>query len=199
MAALSVTFFRKFTNKLIGSEMVTKYAMIAKVYDTGTSLFSILLIALWSAVTFHVAQNNIEWIKNKIRQLLLLWGMFSCGVVVVSVLFNYIIKAWLRLQAIHYEWPLIWLFGAHCSMAAFSAIFVNVLNGMGEVRLQLVLAVISALINIPLSVFLAKNCGMGILGVKIATFISVTITAIAMPFQTIIELRKRIKIRDNKI
>lgn len=186
-------------NKFISSEMVTKYAMIAKVYDTGTSLFSILLIALWSAVTFHLAQNNIEWIKNKIRQLLLLWGMFSCGVVAVSVLFNYIIEAWLGLQAIHYEWPLIWLFGAHCSMAAFSAIFVNVLNGMGEVRLQLVLAVISALINIPLSVFLAQNCGMGILGVKMATFISVTIIAITMPLQTIIELRKRTRTHDNKI
>lgn len=178
-------------NKLISSELVTKYAVITKVYDTGTSLFSILLIALWSAVTYHLAQDNIEWIKNKIRQLLLLWGIFSCGVVVVSVLFNYIIRAWLGTQAIHYEWSLICLFGVYCSMTAFSAIFVNVLNGMGVVKMQLILAVIAALINIPLSVFLAKNCGMGILGVKMATFISATITAIAMPLQAIIELKKR--------
>ena len=179
-------------NKLISSEMVTKYAMITKVYDTGTSLFSILLISLWSAVTYHLAQNDIEWIKNKIKQLLLLWGLFSCGVVAVSIFFNYIIRMWLGQQAIYYEWHLICLFGAYCSMTAFSAIFVNVLNGMGEIRLQLILAVIAAFINIPLSVFLAKNCGMGIFGVKMATFTSATITAIAMPLQTIIELKKRI-------
>jgi O-antigen/teichoic acid export membrane protein len=57
-------------NYLISSEMVTKYSIITKIYDTGSSLFAILLISLWSAVTFHIAQNDYEWVRKKIKDLL---------------------------------------------------------------------------------------------------------------------------------
>lgn len=184
-------------NKLINSEMVTKYAIITKIYDTGTSLFSILLIALWSAVTYNLAKNNLDWIKKKIKQLIFYWLVFSFGVVIVSIMFNDIVKIWLGGQAIYYEWTIICLFGTYCSMTAFSAIFVNVLNGMGVVKLQLVLAIIAAVVNIPLSVFLAQNCSLGIIGVKLATFISAMITAIVMPIQAMVEIKKEIRKRNN--
>lgn len=177
-------------NKLINSEMVTKYDLITKIYNTGTNLFSILLIALWSAVTYNLAQNNIKWIKEKINSLLKMWGLFTVGVVIVSICFNDIVGIWLGNEAIVYEKSLITIFAVYCSMTAFSAIFVNVLNGMGVIKLQLVLAVISAAINIPLSYVFVAICNMGIFGVKFATFISAFVTALVMPIQAFIELRK---------
>lgn len=170
-------------NKILNSEMVTKYAIISKIYDTGTNLFSILLIALWSAVTYHIAQNNYQWVKRKIRQLLVFWSAFSVGVIIVSLLFNSIIEIWLGKQSIYYEPELVAVFGLYCIITALSSIFANVLNGMGIIKLQLLLAIIEAVLNIPMSIFFAVNCDMGILGVKLATLFCVIATAIIIPVQ----------------
>lgn len=180
-------------NYLFGSELVTKYEIINKVYTTGTSLFSILLIALWSAVTFHMARKEYQWIEKNIRMLLGLWIVFSIGVVFVTINFNLLVKLWLGSDAVTYEPELVWLFGIYCIVNAFSSIFVYVINGIGEVKLQLVLGIVGAVLNIPLSIIFATKCGMGLFGVKFATFISVVICAIAMPIQVAYILQREKK------
>lgn len=178
-------------NYLFGSDQVTKYSIITKIYDSGNMLFSILLIALWSAVTYRLAQNDIEWIVHNVKKILEIWVVFVVGVIGVSVLFNYIIRIWLGVNAQYYEPGLIILFAAYCCITSFSAIFVNVLNGMGTIKLQLWIAIIGAAINIPLSVFFAKYCEMGIFGIKLATFIAAVLVAIFMPIQAVYLLRKK--------
>lgn len=177
-------------NWLISSEMVTKYSIITKVYDTGTNLFSILLIALWSAVTYHIAQQDYSWVRDQIMKLLKCWCVFALGAVIVSIGFNCIVRIWLGNDAMYFESPLVIVFCAYCIMTAFSAIFVNVLNGMGIVKLQLGLAVIAAIINIPLSIFFVQNYDMGIFGIKLATLLCASIPAVVMPIQVISLLKK---------
>lgn len=176
-------------NYLIDSEMVTKYSIITKVYDSGNMLFSILLIALWSAVTVHITQKDFSWVTKKIKELLLIWSGFAVGVVLVSLLFNQIVTIWLGDKAFYYEPSLVTLFGLYCVITAFSAIFVNVLNGAGVIKLQLIIAILGAVLNIPLSVIFAKYCGMGIFGVKLATFIAALMIAVAMPIQVVLYLK----------
>lgn len=181
-------------NYLIDSEMVTKYSIITKIYDSGNMLFSILLIALWSAVTVHITQKDFSWVSKKVKELLLIWSGFSVGVILVSLLFNQIVTIWLGDKAFYYEPSLVVLFGVYCATTAFSAIFVNVLNGAGKIKLQLIIAVIGAISNIPLSIIFAKYCNMGIFGIKLATFIAALMTAIAMPIQVVLFLKKNNKI-----
>ena len=178
-------------NYLFNGEMVTKYSVITKVYDTGQSLFSILLISLWSAVTYQSVRNNIKWIKNQIKKLLLIWCVYVIGVIAVSFLFNPIVKIWIGQNADYYEPELIALFALYGITVSFSAIFVNVVNGLNQIKLQLIVAIIGAMLNIPLSVFFAKNLGMGILGVKLATFIAALMSAIVIPIQVWFLLYKK--------
>lgn len=180
-------------NYLLDSEMVTKYSVITKIYETGSNLFSILLVALWSAVTMHIAQNNYQWIRNKLKELLKFWLVFAVGVVAVSFLFNYIVMIWLGEEAYYYEMSLVVLFALYCLTTTFSAIFVNILNGAGIIRLQLIIAIIGAVLNIPLSVLFATTCGMGILGIKLATYISALMTAVALPIQAVLFLKRKEK------
>lgn len=179
-------------NYLISSEMVTKYSIISKVYDTGNNLFSILLIALWSAVTFHIAQNNFEWIVKKVKELVKIWAVFAVGVIIVTIFFNDIVTIWLGEKAFDYEPSLVILFAGYCIMTAFSAIFLNVMNGAGIIKLQLFVAALGAILNIPLSVIFAKYCDMGIFGIKLATLLCAMLTSIAMPIQAIIYLKRNI-------
>lgn len=177
-------------NYLLGSEKVTDYSVIAKVYDTGSNLFAILLVALWSAVTFHSARGDYGWIKKRVKNLLGLWCIFSAGVVAVSMLLNRIVSIWLGEDAMQFDPQLTGLFAFHCMAITFASIFVNVLNGMGDIRLQLVLTAAGAAANIPLSVFFAAYCGMGIMGVKLATVCSVMPLVLIMPIQAVSLIRK---------
>ena len=180
-------------NKVINSQMVAKYEVITKVYNAGNSIFSIMLIALWSAVTFHIAQNDWKWVKEKIVQLLFLCLLFSIGIIIISLNFNKLVKIWLGNSAFNFENSLVFLFGSYCIIASFCAIFSNVLNGMGVIKLQLIISIIEAVINIPLSIFFAKDLNMGIFGVKLATFICVFSSAIVLSLQTFYILREHLR------
>ncbi len=158
-------------NKIFGSEEVTRYSIITKVYNTGDMLFSIFLISLWSAVTYQFSLNNIQWIRDKIKHLLKIWLLYIMGIVVVAVFFNDIVKIWLGSNSVCYSKDIILIFSLYSAFCMFGAIFVNVANGMSLVKYQLVIAIIEAFLNIPLSIFLAINCNMGIAGVKLATLI----------------------------
>lgn len=170
-------------NYLIGGEAVTKYSVITKIYDTGQNLFSIMLIALWSAVTYQVAQNNISWVKKKIRQLLGIWLLYVMGVIGVSLMLNPIVKIWIGAEAQYYEPAIIILFAVYGITISFSAIFVSVTNGMNQIKAQLIVAAIGAAANIPLSIYFANNLGMGLFGIKLATLIAAILTAIVIPVQ----------------
>ena len=158
-------------NKLFDSIEVTKYSVIRSVYFTGENLFSIFLISLWSAVTFAAEKKEFSWVKKEIRKLTCLWIVFTLGVVVVSVLFNWIVKIWLGDSAMHYESNLIFMFAAYTILTQFGAIYVNVTNGLGRIKIQAICSVIGAITNIPLSIFLAVNCNLGLQGIILATLL----------------------------
>ena len=179
-------------NNLFGGEEVTRYSIITRVYNTGDNLFSILLVSLWSATTYQYSLGNYTWIENKIKQLLLYWLGYSVGVVIVSIGFNRIVQIWLGENAMIYDPRMILVF-AVCSIAGmFGSIYVNVCNGIGIIRLQMIMSAIEAVINIPLSVFLAQNMGLGIMGVKIATLICCTGANVVMPVYITRFLKKKI-------
>lgn len=178
-------------NYLFDSDMVTKYSAITKVYETGQSLFSIVLIAFWSAVTFHAARDNYQWIISEVKRLLLLWGVYSVGVIVVSLVLNPIIHIWLGENAFYYEPELVALFCVYGITIAFTSIFVNIANGLQKLKLQLIISVIGAVSNIPLSFYFAKVCGMGVLGVKLATFLAAVLMAITVPVQILLLLYRK--------
>ncbi len=178
-------------NYLISSEMVTKYSVITSVYDMGSSLFAILLIPFWSAVTFHVAKNEFKWVENTLYKLLIIWGFYLLGVILVSIMFNRVVQLWLGDNAYFYETSLILTFAIYCGITCFSSIFVNMLNGLGKIKLQLGLAIIESLINIPLSVILAQKYELGILGVKLATLFCALINAIVLPIQAVVIIKKK--------
>lgn len=89
---------------------MAKYSVITTVYNTGDSLFSLLLISLWSAVTYVAEKQNYSWIRNEINTLLRMWGIFSIGVIIVSVFFNIIIQIWLGDSGFYYEPRLVLVF-----------------------------------------------------------------------------------------
>ena len=69
------------------------------------------------------------------------------------------------------------------AIQSFSMIYMHFINGVGKVKLQMIVLIAMAFLNIPLSIFLAKNVGMGVSGVIFATNIAVFINSILMSVQ----------------
>lgn len=73
----------------------------------------------------------------------------------------------------------------------FTGIFSNFLNGVSHINLQLVISVIAAILNIPLSIWFAKYVGLGVTGVCVGTIICQIIGCVCLPLDTLKYLRKK--------
>ena len=68
-------------------------------------------------------------------------------------------------------------------LLTFNMIYVNFINGVGKIKLQLITSLISMTINIPLSIYLGKYLGWGSTGVILATCFSLLYSVVLRPIQ----------------
>ncbi len=167
---------------LVGSEAVTRYDIIDKIFKAGNELFSVLLIATWSAVTYALSKNDFKWIKDNLEKLIKIWCVFSVGVLIVMFAANPVIKIWMQSDKYIYSLFTRITFALHCILLAWNGIFVNISNGLGHLNVQLKSSVFAIVVNIPLSIWLVKYLKMGVAGVKIGTIISLLCIAIPLTY-----------------
>ena len=176
---------------LFGNENVTKYDVITKIYNSFDSIFSIVLVNLWTAVSYKSSLNDYRWIKDKIRKVLFIWCIYSLFVILFSIVINNVMKIWLGENAVKYDALTIIIFSLFAIWGAFGSIFVNVSNGLSLLKVQLIICIVETVLNIPLSILLASGCGMGIVGVKLATLICCLGANVIMPLYVTNYLGKR--------
>ena len=76
-----------------------------------------------------------------------------------------------------------WSMALFVLLMTFNMIYVNFINGVGKIKLQLITSLISMTINIPLSIYLGKYLGWGATGVILATCVSLCYSIILRPIQ----------------
>jgi len=68
-------------------------------------------------------------------------------------------------------------------MASCVIIFATFLSGIGKIKLSIYHSVLVSIINIPLSIYFAKNLEFGSTGVIMATCVGVVISLLFQPIQ----------------
>ena len=68
-------------------------------------------------------------------------------------------------------------------LVTFNLIYVNFLNGIGKIRIQLMTSLISIVINVPLSILFVKFFHLGLEGVILATCTCLGYAVILRPIQ----------------
>lgn len=157
--------------QLFGPSYVTTYDIAHKYFGVLTMFFSIVMTPFWSATTEAFTKNELDWIKTTVRKLLLLWLTFSAIAVLMLILANYAYVFWVG-KNIKVPFGLSIAMCIYACLFNFANVFVNIINGTGKVRLQFYTAILAAVINIPLSIILAKYLHMGLSGVIVATLLS---------------------------
>jgi O-antigen/teichoic acid export membrane protein len=165
---------------LFGPEQVTPYNIAYKYFSVITMAFGMLMVPLWSAYTEAWIKKDIDWIKNSINKLILIWVLIAVTVIIMLIFSNFIYRMWVG-KEIKVPISVSVVMAAYVIINGWCGIFSQFLNGVGKIKLQLYSGIFGALINIPLAIFLGKH--LGIYGVVMSTAILGIVSAVWSPIQ----------------
>jgi len=165
---------------LFGPEQVTPYNIAYKYFSVITMAFGMLMVPLWSAYTEAWIKKDIDWIKNSINKLILIWVLITVTVIIMLIFSNFIYRMWVG-KEIKVPISVSVVMAAYVIINGWCGIFSQFLNGVGKIKLQLYSGIFGALINIPLAIFLGKH--LGIYGVVMSTAILGIVSAVWSPIQ----------------
>jgi O-antigen/teichoic acid export membrane protein len=168
--------------QLYGPEPVVTYNIAYKYFYMVPLVFNVILAPFWSAFTDAYVKQEFDWIKNSIRKLIIIWALLSAATIVMILLSDNVYKIWIGPDT-NVPFILSLFTGLFVIIANWNNIFAYFMNGVGKVRVSLYSSIFTAVLNIPLSVFLAENLGMGITGIIVATNICLIISSVWSPIQ----------------
>jgi O-antigen/teichoic acid export membrane protein len=168
--------------QIFGPSEVTTYNVAYKLFYFVPLIFNVILTPLWSAYTEAYVKDDITWIKNSAKKVVRVWVLLSFAVVGMIIFSDFLYKIWIG-DKVHVPFELSIVMGIFVILANWNNIFAYFINGVGKIRLQFYNSIFVAVINIPLSIYFAKDLNMGITGVMAATCVCVAIGSIWAPVQ----------------
>ena len=169
--------------QLFGPSYVTPYHTSYTAFGIVNGLFAAMMSPLWSKYTVAMEHKDYPWIKRSIITLDSVLPLVGIILFAGIFLFEPLAGIWLRKELV-YEDGLVACMAIYFFLQIWGSIYATVLNGIGHVNLQLVLGVSTAILNIPLSIFLGRECGLRTTGVLLATVICMLITDIPVTIHT---------------
>lgn len=161
--------------QVLGPKEVTPYAIAYKYFGVITMISAIVMTPLWTAFAEAHAKKEYDWIKKTVKNMQLLCLALVPLSIIMVVASPYVYRFWVG-KEIHIPIVLSAILAFYTVWNTFRTVFIYYLNGIGVVRLQVYLVLISGLINVPLAIVLAKH--FGIPGVILSTTILCVICGI---------------------
>lgn len=175
--------------RYFGAEKVTTYNICFKYFGVLESIFVALITPLYSAYTAAYVDKNITQIRQMLHESLCLYVGFIGITLLGGLLFPWCIEFWLRMNLdIPYE--LIFLIGGYFLLLMFIHNFSAIVNGTGKIKGTTAAVAIEAIINVPISIYLAVSCQFGVNGVILGSIIALCISAVIYPYITLKILRE---------
>lgn len=175
--------------KILGAAEVTPYNFCYKYFNMIQTLYVALIMPLLSAYTAAYTLKDTQWIYKSLKKNILLLGIFSVGSIIAAVIFKPFTVVWLQ-KNIYFEPILIVCTLIYFILLMFSHVFSTFLTGISCIKETTIATVIGTILNIPASVFLAKNIGLGTSGVVLGSAVSLSCTVMIGPYITLREIKK---------
>jgi O-antigen/teichoic acid export membrane protein len=169
-------------SQLMGPEHVTPYNIAFKYFGSAQMIFVIILSPFWSAYTDAYVRKDLNWIKRTTRKLVRCWVFLLILVLVMLLISPFVYDKWVG-DSVHVSKELSLACAIYVMIICWSSIFVNFVNGVGKIKLQLIFSIFISFINIPLSLLLITKTGMGILGLVYSNCICLAAGAILITIQ----------------
>lgn len=175
--------------KYFGAADVTVYSLCFKYFGMIQAFFVVLITPLYSAYTAAYTKRDIKKIQHMLWESLCIYTLFIGGTIAGIVIFPWFLRIWLHME-INVPYSLTLLVAIYFMLLMFTHCFSMFINGIGKIRETIVVVMAEAIINVPLSIYLAVRCDMGIDGVILGSIGVVSIAAIAYPYIALKMLRE---------
>lgn len=157
-------------SQLLGPEQVTTFNVCYKLFSVIIMAFTIIITPLWSSFTDAYAKADFDWIKNSMNKMRNIWLYFSIVTILILCGSSFLFEHWVKGITIHLSLSVCTT--VYVIAYIWQMLHVYLLNGIGKIRLQLLLVATSALINIPFAIALGKIFGLaGIISANTILFV----------------------------
>ena len=175
--------------KLFNASAVTPYNFCYKYFNMIQMMYVALITPLMSAYTAAYTLKDKNWIVKSIKKNIQLFIVFATGSFIAALIFKPFTLVWLQ-KDLNFDLRLIICTFIYFVLLMYSHIFSTFLTGISCIKETTVATMIGTIINIPVSVFLAKNMEMGVAGVILGSAVSLLVIVIVAPYVAFRELRR---------
>ncbi|HRP58969.1 MAG TPA: MATE family efflux transporter, partial [Vicingus sp.] len=179
-------------SQLFSPREVVPYNVAFKYFSIATMAYTILITPFWSSFTEAYAKKDFDWIKKTVTNIQKIWLLVLLALIVMVVSANWFYKIWVG-GTVQVPILLTITMAVFVAMTTYNMVYVNFINGVGKIKIQLITSIISMLINIPISIVFAKYFNWGITGVMLATCFCMSYGVVLRPVQYFMIINNRAK------
>lgn len=164
-------------------ESVTDYNIVYKYFNVLFMCFMILLTPFWSAATEAFAKKDFVWISHTVKRYNQLVIVFTGVGLIMLLASTFVYDLWLGkgMVSIPFQMSMWCLINVAVSM--FGAIYVNLLNGIGVVKIQYYASLVTPFLFIGLCWLMIDRWHWGVYSLFIAFVVSNVNGVILAPLQ----------------
>ena len=169
-------------SQFVDPSSVPAYAFSYQLFSYALLAYTIIITPLWSAYTEAWRSGNISWIQKTIIKMKKIFFLFATVCIVVVIISPWIFSIWIGPKA---DVPIVMSLAVAIMVLLdmWIRIYDYFINGVGKIRLQMIINISMAIINIPLAYAMALLLEMGAIGVVCASIVSYSVSAILSPIQ----------------
>jgi O-antigen/teichoic acid export membrane protein len=145
--------------QLFGPEQVTPYNITYKYFGIITMVYAIISTPFWSAFTDAWVKEDISWIKRIINKMRIFWFGITLLTIFLLLVSQFAYKIWIG-NSVKIPYILSCSMALNVIIIGWNTIYVQFINGVGKLKLQLLSGVFGTLITIPLSIYLGRIFGI---------------------------------------
>lgn len=164
-------------SKFSEPSFVVEYNLANKYISTTNFMFAFILIPYWSAFTDAFARKEYSWIDSNVKKLLRLWIYTACFIVFMIFASPILYKLWVG-DKVAISFSVTLFTGVFIIAMNASSIYNSLLNGIGKVNFNFILAIVQLIFFYPLILgfqFFINKITLSILSVMILNMVISTI------------------------
>ena len=169
---------------LFGPAEVVPYNLAFKYFSVVAMCYSLLMAPYWSAFTEAYAKKDISWIRASVARIQKIWLLVPIVLLILAAKANWFYVFWVGVDVVVPQLMTLSM-ALYVLLLTFNMIYVQFINGVGKIKLQLIVSVIVIIVNVPLSIFLADYINLGSAGVIVAKSICLLIPMLLWRIQYI--------------
>jgi O-antigen/teichoic acid export membrane protein len=164
--------------QILGAAAVAAYAVPQKLFSFIGMVVAMAITPLWPAYGEALARGDVSWVRRTFRGSIYLTLAISVPLCTVLALAGpWILKVFFG-KALHAPLSLLVVLGIWGVVAAVSSPVAMLLNGASVLKVQAIIAVISSVSNLALSILLTRRFGViGVCAGSIITQVLITLPA----------------------